>query len=89
MKNKIIVESEEIYRLGIHEKAFDPAKVIVVDNTWHRIRKPTDGKPYSVILWSRDHPNDTKPTEAKIVCVSFINIAIFTLFYSLVLLFSM
>jgi hypothetical protein len=50
MKNKIIVESEEIYKLGIREKTFDPCEVIVVDSTWHHVRKPTDGKPYSVIL---------------------------------------
>jgi hypothetical protein len=67
MKNKIIVESNEIYELGIQEKAFKPENVIVVDDSWHRIRKPTDGKPRCVILWARDNPQDTNPTEAKIV----------------------
>jgi hypothetical protein len=67
MKNKIIIESDEIYKLGIQEKAFKPENVIVVDESWHRIRKPTDGTPRCVILWARDNPQDTNPTEAKIV----------------------
>jgi hypothetical protein len=67
MKNKIIIESEEIYQLGIQHKAFKAENVIVVDNTWSRVLKPRDGKPKSVILWARDHPHDTTPTEEKIV----------------------
>jgi hypothetical protein len=67
MKNKIIIESDEIYKLGIQEKAFKPENVIVVDESWHRIRKPMDGTPRCVILWARDNPQDTNPTEAKIV----------------------
>jgi hypothetical protein len=67
MKNKIIVESNEIYQLGMKKKAFKAESVIVIDDTWHRVRKPTDGKPKSVILWARDNPHDTVPTEEKIV----------------------
>jgi hypothetical protein len=69
MKNKIIIESDEIYQLGIRQQAFKPENVIVVDKTWHRVTKPRDGKPKRVILWARDHPGDTTPTEAKIVSV--------------------
>jgi hypothetical protein len=69
MKNKIIIESDDIYILGIREKAFKPENVIVVDDCWDRVRKPTDGKPRCVILWARDNPQDTNPTEAKIVSV--------------------
>ena len=67
MRNKIIIESDEIYQLGIRQKAFKPENVIVVDDTWHRVLKPQDGKPKSVILWARDHPGDITPTEEKIV----------------------
>jgi hypothetical protein len=73
MKNKIIVESDEIYRLGIREKAFKPENVIVIDKTWRRVQKPTDGKPRCVILWARDNPLDTIPTEEKIVSVLHID----------------
>jgi hypothetical protein len=69
MKNKIIVESEDIFKLGIQEKAFKHDNVIVIDDTWHRIHKPTDGKPKCVILWARDDPQDTNPTEEKIVSI--------------------
>jgi hypothetical protein len=71
MKNKIIVESDEIYKLGIQEKAFRPENVIVIDNSWHRVRKPTDGKPKCIILWAKENPLDTNPTEAKIVSIFY------------------
>ena len=66
MKNKIIVESNEIYWLGIQEKAFKPENVIVVNKTWHHVQKPTDGKPKCIILWARDNPQDTNPMEGVI-----------------------
>lgn len=69
MKNKIIVESDEIYKLGIQGKAFKPENVIVVDDSWHRVLKPTDSKPRCVILWARENPQDTNVTEAKIVSI--------------------
>jgi len=70
MKNKNIVESKDISKLGIQEKAFKPDNVIVIDDTWHHICKPMDGKPKCVILWGHDNPQDTNPTE-KIVSIFY------------------
>jgi hypothetical protein len=67
MKNKIVVESQEILELGISTKAFKAEDVILVDDQWKRIKKPTDGKRRSFILWAKDDEFDTVPTEAKIV----------------------
>jgi hypothetical protein len=67
LKNKIVVESQEILDLGISTKAVKLENIILVDSTWMRIHKPTNGKRQSVILWAKDHVNDTVPTEAKIV----------------------
>jgi hypothetical protein len=57
----------EIYKIDIQEKAFKPENLIVVDNSWHRVPKPIDGKPRCVILWAQNSPWDTNPTEAKII----------------------
>jgi hypothetical protein len=54
MNNKIIVESKNIFKLGIQEKAFECDNIIAVDDTWHRICKPTDSKPKCIILWACD-----------------------------------
>jgi hypothetical protein len=67
MKNKIVVESQEILELGISTKAFKPEDVILVDDQWKRVKKPTDGRRRSIILWAKDNEFDTTPTEAKIV----------------------
>jgi hypothetical protein len=67
MKNKIVVKSQEILELGISTEAFKPEDVILVDDQWKRIKKPTDGKRRSIILWAKDNEFDTTPTEAKIV----------------------
>jgi hypothetical protein len=69
MKNKIIVECQDIFKLRIQEKAFKHDNVIVVDDTWHHIHKPTDGKPKCIILWAHDDPQDTNTTEEKIVSI--------------------
>lgn len=74
MKNKIIVESQEIFELDISMKAFKPEDVILVDAQWKHINKPTDGRRRSIILWAKDNEFDTTPMEAKIVsfCINFI-----------------
>lgn len=71
MKNKVIIESQSIYNLGIHADAFDPSNVIMIekDDAWFRVSKPRDGKPKVVILWSKDNKDDTTPLESKIVCI--------------------
>jgi hypothetical protein len=67
MKNKIIVELNEIYQLGMKKKAFKVEGIIVIDDMWHCVHKPTDDKLKSVILWAWDNPHDTVLTEEKIV----------------------
>ncbi|KAG2030243.1 hypothetical protein BDR03DRAFT_1017338 [Suillus americanus] len=66
MRNKIVVESQEILELGLSSNAFKPEDIILVDGSWMRIKKPNNGQHRSVILWAKDHVNDTNPTEAKI-----------------------
>lgn len=69
MKNKIIIESNSIYQLGLSKEAFKASDAIVIENdsAWHRVSKPRDGKPKVVILWSKTDDQDSTPTEAKIV----------------------
>ena len=67
MKNKIVVKSQEILELGISTEAFKPEDVIIVDDQWKHIKKPTDRKRQSIILWAKDNKFDTTPTETKIV----------------------
>lgn len=89
MKNKIIVESKELLQLGLEKKAFDEESVILVDEHWHRVQKPQDGQPKSVILWMRDNPSDTEPTEEKIVSSLILPLLPSMTMYSLVLHYSM
>jgi hypothetical protein len=51
----------------ISTKAFKPEDVILVDDQWKHIKKPTDKKCQSIIVWAKDNKFDTTPTETKIV----------------------
>ncbi|KAG1844679.1 hypothetical protein F4604DRAFT_1688995 [Suillus subluteus] len=73
LRNKTVVESQEILDLGISTNAFKLEDIILVDGGWMRIQKPTNGKCRSVILWAKDHVNDTVPTEAKIFGAALYN----------------
>ncbi|KIM78117.1 hypothetical protein PILCRDRAFT_90844 [Piloderma croceum F 1598] len=73
MKNKIVVEYQEILELSISTKAFKPKDVILVNDQWKCIRKPTDGRHNSIILWVKDNEFDTTPTEGKIFGVALYN----------------
>jgi hypothetical protein len=73
MKNKIVVETEDIKFLGIKAGAFKEDDVVMTDSSWTRICRPppgTEDSP-SIILWERDNADDNTPTEEKIVSTSF------------------
>jgi len=70
MLNKIVVESDDILKIGVEADAYEAGDVIMVDEEWVRICRPgpDSNEMESVILWERADPEDNKPTEAKIVC---------------------
>jgi hypothetical protein len=65
MFNKIVVESDDILKVGI-----EADDVIMVDKEW--VAKcqpgPDSNKMEGVILWESTDSKDSKPTEGKIVC---------------------
>lgn len=66
---KVIAETHTIARVGIATGAFGKDDVIVVDNTWRRIERPSSDDPElrSFILWEPDGPEDFTPTMDKAV----------------------
>ncbi|KAJ8482679.1 hypothetical protein ONZ45_g14864 [Pleurotus djamor] len=68
MKGKVIIESEEILRMGVQSGAFKEDECHMIDDSWTRICRPGPiGKTLEpIILWSPRTAKDFRPTEDKI-----------------------
>ncbi|KAG1775025.1 hypothetical protein EV702DRAFT_1047157 [Suillus placidus] len=74
LRKKTIVESQEILNLGISTNAFNSKTSFLMTVVGGTFRNPPIVKCWSVILWAKDHVNDTVPTEAKIFGLALYNV---------------
>jgi hypothetical protein len=74
MKNKVVVESEEILSKAAESGAFNKDDAVLVDNSWIRVCRPglNSQEMAAVIHWARDNATDNQPSEAKIVRILFL-----------------
>lgn len=68
LKNKFIVEAQDIIEDGVNNQAFSHDEIVLADETWTRICAPSASfTPVSIIFWNKCDPNDSQPTPNKIV----------------------
>lgn len=84
LEGKHIIEDPKLVASGIKSGFLrratrdEPANYTLVDETWHRICAPPPGteRAIAILFYKKDHPEDSEPTDEKIVSRSLVNVYI-------------